>query len=71
MAAISLYLLSVEDEEAARTAYSELVEGVTAENGFLSSISEVGLDTPFDEATFITLFEVFGSYIDEESLLAA
>lgn len=52
IAAIEIFSISEDDYDAAITAYTTLVEGVTAEDGFLNALKKAGLTTPFEEETF-------------------
>lgn len=67
MASVSLYLLADEDYSAAQAAYTALVDGASAEDGFLTSLEEVGLLTPFEEESFLILTERFSSAALEEA----
>lgn len=53
IAAVQIFAIAEEDYAAALTAYTTLVEGVTAEDGFLAALTKAGLATPFEEAAFV------------------
>ncbi len=52
VAAVEVFALAEEDYAAAITAYTQLVEGVTEEDGFLEALKNAGFTTPFEEETF-------------------
>ncbi len=52
VAAVEVFAMAEEDYEAAKVAYSKLVEGVSAEDGFLKTLTNAGFTTPFEEETF-------------------
>lgn len=52
VAAVEVFALAEEDYAAAITAYTQLVEGVTEEDGFLETLKNAGFTTPFEEETF-------------------
>ena len=52
VAAVEVFAMAEEDYEAAKVAYSKLVEGVSAEDGFLKALTNAGFTTPFEEETF-------------------
>lgn len=54
-AALGIYAIAEQDYDAAITAYTTLVEGVTAEDGFLGALAKAGLTTPFEEETFVNI----------------
>lgn len=54
-AAVNIYAIAQEDYAAAITAYTALVEGVTAEDGFLGALAKAGLSNPFEEETFVNI----------------
>lgn len=51
-AAVEVYVLAEENVEAAFAAYTTLVEGVTAEDGFINALKKAGISTPFEEETY-------------------
>ena len=55
VAALEIAALVEEDKDAAYTAYTNLVEGITYEDGFLGALEKAGLTTPFEEETYINL----------------
>ena len=54
-ASINIYALAQEDYDAAILAYTALVEGVSAEDGFLKVLTNAGFTTPFEEETFVNI----------------
>lgn len=52
VAAVEIFAIAEEDYDAAMAAYTTLVEGVTAEDGFLEALKKAGLTTPFETETF-------------------
>ena len=60
VAALEIAALAQEDTEAAYTAYTTLVEGVTYEDGFVKALEKAGLTSPFEEETYTeTLASLF------------
>lgn len=59
-AAIDLYLISTENESAARDIYCKLIEEADAELGFAGNIRAAGLSGPFEETMYQTLDERYG-----------
>lgn len=53
VAAVEIFAIADEDYDAAITAYTTLVEGVTPEDGFIGALKKAGLGTPFEEETFV------------------
>lgn len=62
VAALEIAALVAEDKDAAFTAYTTLVEGVTEEDGFLKALEKAGLTTPFDEETYTNLAPILTKY---------
>lgn len=56
-AAIEIYALAETDIDAAYVAYTTLVEGVTAEDGFINALKKAGIYTPFEEEAFEKIAE--------------
>ena len=56
-AAIEIFALAETDIDAAYVAYTTLVEGVTAEDGFLNALKKAGIYTPFEEEAFKKIAE--------------
>lgn len=59
-AAMSLYAIAVEDGyETAQGVYTNLCLETPVDNGFLDTLLDVGLPNPFEESTFINIFNAF------------
>jgi len=43
------------NRDQAYTVYTNLVEGVTAQDGFINALNKAGLTSPFEEETFKTI----------------
>ena len=56
-AAIEIFALAETDIDAAYVAYTTLVEGVTAEDGFINALKKAGIYTPFEEEAFKKIAE--------------
>lgn len=54
-AALQIFAMAELDYDAAISAYTTLVEGVTVGDGFLGALEKAGLTTPFEEETFINI----------------
>ncbi len=57
IAALNIYTMSLEDEDAAWDAYIKLVEQMDTDQGFLWNIEQAGLAGPFDEDVYQDLVE--------------
>ena len=55
VAALEVNALVLKDKDAAYTAYTTLVEGVTVEDGFVGALTKAGLTSPFEEQTFVDI----------------
>lgn len=60
IAAMNVYTIAVEDYAAGIEAYCSVVEDVDLDDGFLGNITRAGLDGPFDEEVYQTLYDMFG-----------
>lgn len=59
IASLGFYILGTEDYEAAQESYRVLQEDISEYNTFDEVIELVGLYSPFEEETYISLFELF------------
>ena len=60
IAAMNVYTIASEDYEAGIEAYCSVVEGIDMDEGFLTNITNAGLDGPFDEEVYKALYDLFG-----------
>lgn len=58
IAAVEIFAIANDDYDAALTAYTTLVEGVTPEDGFIGALKKAGIGTPFEEDTFVNVASV-------------
>lgn len=52
IAALSIYATALEDEELGRETYRKLIEEIGEDDGFKIVMTKIGLDSPFEKATF-------------------
>ena len=57
IAALNIFTMSLEDEDAAWDAYIKLAEQMDIDQGFLWNIEQAGLAGPFDEEVYQELVE--------------
>lgn len=65
IAAVNLYTVAQEDDDAARECLRKLMEEPLAEEGFLANIQSAGISGPFDEGVYLRLMQRYSQIVGE------